>query len=200
MDVPYWVMVPHVSILDSYLRHERRDYRNRSSAAARGVTVRRTLPVIDKVNALYYTFIMDSDWASTTALVTDTKGWAGEPTTVILKCVAGLGLPSEQITATNVAGTIIRVGPLEEVRGKVQELIRLWSRPPPRVDGMEEGGIDKAGRAAGGGSGADKSQEGKGRKRTRGDHLGSLAPKRVLRPRGGDGKTTMVLKWLNTIP
>ena len=101
-------------------------------------------------------------------------------------CRAGpLGQPSEQITAVNVAGTIIRVGALEEVRGKVQELIRLWSRPPPRVDARKEGGMDKGGRAAGGGSGADKFQKGQGRKRTRGDDLGGPAPKRLLRPRGG---------------
>ena len=97
------------------------------------------------------------------------------------------------------AGTIIRVGPLEEVRGKVQGLIRLWSRPPPRVDAREEGGMNKSGRAAGGGSMGDKFQEGQGRKRKRGDNRGGLAPKRLLSPRGGDGQTTRVLEWLNTI-
>lgn len=59
IELPYWVIVPHVSILDSYLRHERGDYRHRIAAAARGDTVRRTLSVIDKENALYYKFIME---------------------------------------------------------------------------------------------------------------------------------------------
>ena len=156
IELPYWVMVPHINILNTYIRHERRECRQRIAAAARGDTVPRTLPVIDKQNALYYQFIMAPKWASATAtLLPDTKRWAGEPTAVILKCVAGLGQPCEQINTINVAGMVVRVGLIEDVRSKVNELIRKEART--RVGGQQEGEVEA------GAINFQRGQEGRGR-------------------------------------
>lgn len=111
-----------------------------------------------------------------------------------MRCRVGAAVYTEsQINTVNVARRVIRVRPIEHVRSKVNELIQAWSRPPPRVDASTEGGPDKGRRAAGGGSGGDNFQEGQGtsgrkRKRKRGDDLGGLAPKWLLRDASTGGK------------
>ena len=41
-EYPYWVMVPTLDVLNRYTLHERKDYRGRVAAAARGEVVPRT--------------------------------------------------------------------------------------------------------------------------------------------------------------
>lgn len=200
-DMPYWVMVPDLPILNGYIRHERRDYQRRLQAAAQGQVLPRNLPLIDKQNAVYYRFIMDPGWASRTAMATDRKVWAGEPTSAILKSVAGLGQPCVEMSV-NVAGTgEVRVGVIENVRSKVNELIRAWSRPAPMARENRAGGESKGGKPAedGNGEGGGKLEEPPGNKRKRSDDGGGLAYKRLLRPRGGNYNQKRISEWLKTI-
>lgn len=91
--------------------------------------------------------------AITTRIDTGEKVWVGELTAAILKLVAGLGQPCGEMTINVPGAGDIRVGVIEHVRTKVKELIRAWSRTPPKVSGGAAGGEDKDGRVAGGGSG-----------------------------------------------
>ena len=190
-------MVPDITVINVYIRHERRDYQARVAAAELGQIVPRTLPSIDRRNTMYYRFILNPRWGTRTPITSDRKIWGGEPTVAIIKAIAGLGQPIEERTI-DVAGGVVRVGAIEHVRIKFNELIRVWSRPPPRVSESEAGGKDDGGGTVGDSSGRREEQE-QGKKRKRGEELGRLAPKGLLLEQGGHEDKTRIVEWLENI-
>ena len=67
-------------------------------------------------------------------------------------------------------GGVVRVGAIEHIRIKFNELTKVWSRPPPRVSESVAGGKDDGGGTVGDGS-RRREEQGQGKKRKRGEDI-----------------------------
>jgi len=200
LEYPMWVVVPDEITLSQYLDHEVRDFERRAQAAAQGLQLPRTLPIIDKERVQYHHFYLDPRLLhSIPARGPVVKPYSGEPTTVILKAVCGLLQPCA-VAHCQVAGVgLVRVGVEERLRTKVLDLVQAWSQPNPEVlpdaptgdtkaDDRGDGSGDRdenggGGAAAGKGAGTSNQRGSNRRKRTR-----DVEPtSRNLRPRRGRG-------------
>ena len=132
-DFPPWLMVPTRTILNSYIRHERENYGQRQLAAAQGRVLPRTLPTINNAAVEYQRLVLDPAWAATRPINQALKTWGGDPATAIFKALGGLAQPCRPIVVDMGAQGVVHVEILEELRTKVMELVRAWSRPDPQV-------------------------------------------------------------------
>ena len=195
-------MVPTFETLNRYVTHERRQYQERVRAAARGVLLHRTLPVVDKAGVLYHHFTMDPVFGAGNPVQPWVKTWGGEPTTVILKCILGIAQPCVQETFNIPGGQQAVVGVDEQIRSKVMELVRLWSRADPVV-AQNPPPVPASGDAppsGGSGKGAPGTRPWKRKALDDGGSDRALRP-RIEDPVGGGAKVqAKVIKWLEGLP
>jgi hypothetical protein len=139
---PDWIIIPDVTTLKKYIRHEEENYDYRRNLISQATTVPtdsesllRTLPIINRSKILYHPLIISSLLPSHTFNYNSCrwpKVWLGEPTTVIHR-VARRGLlestPVEPITLGK--GRKWQRGVPAVFQLLVGTLVRLWARPTP---------------------------------------------------------------------
>ena len=148
---PAWILVPDVTTLKKYIKHEKENYDYRSQLISvspgsptctpdRDFKFSRTLPILDRSKILYHPLIISPslplDWFKHSQWP---KVWLGEPTTVIHR-VARRGLlestPIQPISLGKAPGRGWQRGVPIMFQILIGQLIRLWARPTP-VKGQE---------------------------------------------------------------
>ncbi|KAF8428175.1 hypothetical protein EV426DRAFT_514205, partial [Tirmania nivea] len=134
-DPPQWIMLPTMSVLDEYARHEHNDYRRRERAGQRGQVLLRTLPAVDPNNILYQPYIITRAFAERSYLRPSAwpRQWLGEPTAAIVKATGGISRHCSVARVVTMLGEEMEVGIPGAIRTKIVQLIIAWSRPAPPV-------------------------------------------------------------------
>lgn len=127
---PDWIFFPDIPTIERYIQHEIQDYEARlliSKNPSRKIPAR-SLPTINRSTVLYYPAFLasymprhGSKWP---------KNWLGEPTTVIHR-VARRGLLESTPVRSPLGNKGWQRGVPAIFQMLIEELIRLWARPPP---------------------------------------------------------------------
>ncbi|EEP81551.1 predicted protein [Uncinocarpus reesii 1704] len=130
---PIWVALPD---LNPFIAFEKEDYETRTQAALNGAHQPRALLEPQQNGTLCRPYIF-RDYQSRFPSVVDwnsfPKRFMGCPQTMILKALHGCFLPYPPDAIQDAHGHTINGGLPSDVADNLNELIKLWNRPDPKV-------------------------------------------------------------------